>query len=682
MPLLKILTDPQDFKFYAGGKGYVSTSNSFGQKSIPYSNDRPGGGNSGQPFIKNPIIDEPGKLTQSDNDFLLRGGIRAPLNAAEDVARLTKYLFNPKSPSGLLFTAKQNLLSRVSPKTEASKGFGYAGGGLNSGVYTPLSTLAQAGVGFLGTHLNKQGLDPTGLIDPLSINKYEDVINGYESTINFQNQNRLVALSLGEPDLNFNGVKGYNLFGGGNILEYGGGPGSQLGIGKTKIRFADKRTLGFNNLTSIPYYSEGGYKNRLHLRENLPNRLQTNVESSEITRLYNETNHFLGGRDISILNGIKPYTPEDPTTAYSLDFNNSSYKADSIYETSQHGKNRLTRSNSKITRNLYNEGKGSLVTPTDSPTYLTSLNQKYPNPSAKLSSEFAIEQRVKLGDPGRVEGTYATDVTKKEQVLDKINASTIYSTNSSRGKHHGDFNDLIAFRIGIIDPQNPSETTYMNFRAYIDSFSDSYGSSWKGQKYMGRAEEFYKYGGFNRDISLSFTIVAQSQGEMHGMYQKLNYLASSLAPTYTKEGYMAGNLSKLTVGDYVYEQTGFISSITYDIPQESSWELSLTPSIDIAGVGGSRTAANPDELPFMIKVTGLKFTPIHQFRPEIQPDPKKGIGERYITNRLDFTPNWTDQISAPPEVKKSTKPQPPPLPDPPPLPNPPPLPPRLNAPLI
>ena len=176
----------------------------------------------------------------------------------------------------------------------------------------------------------------------------------------------------------------------------------------------------------------------------------------------------------------------------------------------------------------------------------------------------------------------------------------------------------------------------MNFRAYIDSFSDSYNATWKGQKYMGRAEEFYKYDGFKRDISLAFTVVAHSQGEMHGMYQKLNFLASSLAPTYTTAGYMAGNLAKLTFGDYIHEQPGFISSINYEVPQESSWELSLTPKGQIAGVNTNRTEANPDELPFMIKVTGFKFTPIHTFRPEIQPNPGRGSENRFITNDLEF----------------------------------------------
>ena len=135
------------------------------------------------------------------------------------------------------------------------------------------------------------------------------------------------------------------------------------------------------------------------------------------------------------------------------------------------------------------------------------------------------------------------------------------------------------------------------------------------------------------------------------MYQKLNYLASSLAPTYTNYGYMAGNLAKLTFGDYIHEQTGFISSISYEVPQESSWELSLTPSI---GVAGKRNEKNPDELPYMIKVTGFKFTPIHQFRPEIQPNPGKGIGKRFITNNLPLETEWQSKlISSPKDFEAS-----------------------------
>jgi len=112
-------------------------------KSLKFGKDRPGGGDSGQPFLQE-SIDAPSQNPDYYNDFVLRGGIEAPIAAAQDVARLTKYLSSPK---GLLFISKQELLSRTGTKTEASKGIQYLGGALNEGVYNPLSTLSQAGTG-------------------------------------------------------------------------------------------------------------------------------------------------------------------------------------------------------------------------------------------------------------------------------------------------------------------------------------------------------------------------------------------------------------------------------------------------------------------------------------------------------------------------------------------------------
>ena len=102
-----------------------------------------------------------------------------------------------RSPNGLLFTAAQNILSRTAVKTEASYGVGYGGttppnfitgedgGPVNEGIYTPLNTLAQAGVGFAGAHLNLMGLDPTspmsgviegGLFPGAGLNTYSSAI--------------------------------------------------------------------------------------------------------------------------------------------------------------------------------------------------------------------------------------------------------------------------------------------------------------------------------------------------------------------------------------------------------------------------------------------------------------------------------------------------------------------------
>ena len=156
----------------------------------------------------------------------------------------------------------------------------------------------------------------------------------------------------------------------------------------------------------------------------------------------------------------------------------------------------------------------------------------------------------------------------------------------------------------------------MHFRAFIDSFSDTYDADWSPIEYMGRAEKLYKYKGFGRKISMAFTVVAQSREEITAMYDKLNFLASSLAPEYLDSltsGYMAGNIAYITLGEYIYDQPGIINSLTFDIPEESPWEI----GIDDAG-NQIESKDNVRQVPHMIKVTGFNFTPIHKFRPEKQ----------------------------------------------------------------
>ncbi|MFK5283008.1 hypothetical protein ACI3PL_25915, partial [Lacticaseibacillus paracasei] len=86
-----------------------------------------------------------------------------------------------------------------------------------------------------------------------------------------------------------------------------------------------------------------------------------------------------------------------------------------------------------------------------------------------------------------------------------------------------------------------------------------------------------------------------------------NYLASSLAPDYSSNGYMRGNIVKLTIGGYFHEQPGIITSITYDVPQESTWEI---------GIGTNELKDRTiSQLPHMIKVTNVRFIPIHVFVP-------------------------------------------------------------------
>ena len=224
-------------------------------KSLKFGRDRKGGGNSLQPYIQNKIPETPFEEAITSplgvKDFLLRGGLNAVTDTAEDVLRLGKMFLNPYNPSGLLFTAKQNLLSRTAVRTQTS-------GILNEGTYTPLSTLSQAGVNAFGGHLNKQGVNPFTLTGAYSNNN--SLYGVRVKPTQLPGDNRLVILktlvdegnsrTLGDGDtVNEGGSVGVN------VLSYGGGPGSDLGIGRTNIRYADQRTGNQNALVS----SKPGY---------------------------------------------------------------------------------------------------------------------------------------------------------------------------------------------------------------------------------------------------------------------------------------------------------------------------------------------------------------------------------------------------------------------------------------
>ena len=62
-------------------------------KSLRYGNDRVYGGNSGQPYITTPI---PNGISSyiGTTDFLLRGGVNAVKDSAEDIKRLSKMFFD------------------------------------------------------------------------------------------------------------------------------------------------------------------------------------------------------------------------------------------------------------------------------------------------------------------------------------------------------------------------------------------------------------------------------------------------------------------------------------------------------------------------------------------------------------------------------------------------------------
>ena len=187
--------------------------------------------------------------------------------------------------------------------------------------------------------------------------------------------------------------------------------------------------------------------------------------------------------------------------------------------------------------------------------------------------------------------------SKREEGLeDKPDAvqSLAKQTESILGS---DKEDILPFEFNTFYPGNTSGN-FLYFRAFLGSFSDNFSGDWAGTKYVGRAEEFYTYQGFKRDISFDFKIAAFSKADLEPLYEKINLLVGATAPTYGDGSFMKGTLTKITIGDYLKQVSGFISSVGLSWDLAHSWELQEE---------GKR-------LPHVLSCN-VSFTPIHDFVP-------------------------------------------------------------------
>jgi hypothetical protein len=572
-------------------------------KSLRYGKDRVGGGASNQPYIKSSIPEKENQLDRSGGiDFLLRGGTLTPSRAAKDVSRLTKMFRDSKSPNGTLFIAKQNILSLSGVKTQAS-------GIVNQGIYTPASTILQVGGNAFGIHLNKQGLNPfrntspddtpgfLGIQSPLRLPVYAQVVKSDQE----KKDNRLVQLA-----------------------------NKKLGISPNPA------SSTFNTSTFFGQIFQS-------LSNAIPISPLISSQDGEILQYAGGPNSILGIGKTTIKRSS--YTNEGLNFTKNPTFQGRYYVLDST----QISNIPTSKDNTQV--ETFKDFRKDLLAQQISGLKKNILSK---SPDYKLNR---IEDRVNLGDPGRRDKNVSSYRQGLGEPLDKINAYSLYTSRAtSNNQFNPKLNDLVKFRIGIIENDSPQDKVYIHFRAFLDSMDDNYTAEWNAFKYMGRGENFYRYNGFSRTINLSWTVAAQSKEELIPMYQKLNFLASSLAPDFSVKGndttavggYMRGNLATLTIGGYLYEQPGIITSINYSVPQESPWEIGISDGPDNSLVINDSTVK---ELPHIIKVTGFQFIPIHEFVPRLQQNKylnaqsEQGVtsfgNERYIALNNGANTNYT-----------------------------------------
>lgn len=541
--------------------------------SLRFGGDRPGGGNSGEPYVQFPIdnIDAPPAIrryyeaNRTGLDFPVRGGAITQLvtgglgiiSSTIDRERIQKFFKDP--PRGTAFIQKQVGLQLTNPKTQVPNSLAFAGPSLNNAVlpvtnvYNPLNTLAQVQAQGTGAHFNRHGVAPTLYEAPQQTYAY--IVGAPQN--NTEVTNRLSILRALKLIGSTNFLVNPDVIGGvgidptlvdrlgistiqNQLFNYTGGPGSVYGIGFTRIfRYTDTNITKLSDTNPDPKFSAGG----------IPTQPYSAIAFTYQQLAEQKTNQNGGIPSIPKIQDFRQQLPGNiPKTNYSA-FN--------------------------------------------------------------IAKPFDGAGGLGIGNPGGPL-TDPDPLVAKAGGTDLLNALNPFYYNASATDPWtaggNDTKDIIKFAFECMSNDDPENAVALIFRAFLEgAISDSNSGEYNTFKYLGRGETFRTYQGFDRTIGFSFKVFAQSRNEIRPLYTKLNALISQVYPDYSPQSnLMRGSVVRLTIGDYIYRMPGFIENINVTIDNSNTpWEIQLY---------GPLAESDVAQLPHMVTVQ-CTFKPIMDILP-------------------------------------------------------------------
>jgi len=214
------------------------------------------------------------------------------------------------------------------------------------------------------------------------------------------------------------------------------------------------------------------------------------------------------------------------------------------------------------------------------------------------------------------------------------------------------------------------------FKAFINSFNESYSPNFTANEVFGRTDPIYQYKNTTRNITLAFKVPAASQSEAYENLGRVQKLIQMLYPTYKSENALTlseAPLVRLKVMNLLRNQASFVTGSAGDKPDTTFFteytstadsskgllgvitscvvDSSLTSTdgvfnklTTVAGSEGvaTTTEAEPNTvLPKLIEIS-INFSPIHEktlgyganndnfgmfpYGVQLSPPPKDGVG--------------------------------------------------------
>jgi hypothetical protein len=608
-------------------------------------------------YMKHPLVTRDiGKRWGSPfDDGLVRGGMVTALDrSVQDTVRIAKWMASPK---GLLWIVKQVGLGLTNPKVEGSMPSLL---GRPSRIHSGITSLLSVPTTAFGLHFTTHGIP---IVNALS--NYETVVNARNGGLSGDNYyipmktpdtyalgaakgNRLLKLrkdllppvkpkegekkefgkfmsvvkSVVAKLKSISGHSGAKI----DILSGLGGPGSLYGIGSTNIHryvISDEKAISqaakqnwHTKYTYHKQYATLGVVTDYRSSVGGPETSDTpSLDANGIDELKDSlftTVTTFGKKDNGALgtntNTVKRHVNLESGDGRAASFPKAEHAGIKSYAVVAY--NKLKRDTSTfqdfrkdVTAQKDKSEKSFLGLPKDADYYknknledyygfgklgLVSADRSDPNAFILKEDSFNSKQRKILALDKKFRG-------------DRVNALDI-SNVSPADVYPAGAKDLIKFYFQDGDQGN----NVMPFRCTMTGFSDSFSPSWNRIDIMGRPDGAYLYSSFERSVSFNFLVAALSRSEMIPMWRKINYLASYTMPDLNGNSKPSGPMMRITIGDLFQETPGFITSLSYTIPDDATWDTAEDYSAD------NRT---PKQLPMMVDVA-MSFQIIGDYRPE------------------------------------------------------------------
>jgi len=561
------------------------------------------------------------------DDGLIRGGaVTVADRIIADTVRIAKWMASPK---GLLWIVKQIGLGLTNPKVEAVGGVFGRVTRIHLGVTSLLSVPGTA----LGLHFTRHGIPFLN-----EVASYENVSKAKNNLLTYSIADITGVTQLGNRLIGLRKQLGLHTQSGATLIQQGmpilslsglAGPQSVYGIGVTSIRRSTQTIsnrlgdiLERNKINPFSintgYSLNSGYKSAVIFpTDSYKQFAPTNSDIHEKSLLQGK------GAELEKVN----YTPGAKLNSTTVDLSTAKTRTN-VYKSAP-----VTNINSYVTlaygkipknkgENSFRDFRSDINNSLDSRTLAeasilgTGTNENY-------YKDNNLVTKYGFGTPGAVGADrtnpydyilpgdkYTGDKKERTKLIsvanfrgDKVNAYDIGDAEKKDVYVKG-AEDFIKFYFEDGDIGKD----VMVFRCTMNGFSDSFSPGWNRVDIMGRPDGAYLYTSFERSVSFNFTVAALSRAEMVPMWRKLNYLASYTMPDFSSSGTKPGGpFMRITIGNLFQQTPGFIDSLTYTIPDETTW--------DIAEDAG--TNPNAKQLPLAMEVQ-MTFKIIGDYRPQLK----------------------------------------------------------------